>query len=153
MTDLPKPAPAPVMSSNHPDPVARAMFDELYAERARYEAERPKIEAEGKEALGRLFEVAQGDTGQSRVIAKFLLGCYNGLRFPFDLTDFRTIDRALFDDCLAVLKLDFQPKQEVHCYFKNGGKRFEKMADDKRIADHWRDSLELKEYRERYGKD
>ena len=153
MQDLPPPAKAPVLTSNHPDPAARAMFNELYAERARYEAERPKIEEEGKAALGRLFDVAQGDTGQAKVIAKFLLGCYNGLRFPFDLTDFRCIDRRLFDDCLAVLKMDFQPKQEIHCSFKNGGKRFEKMAEDWRVADRWREAAELKEYRERYGQD
>ncbi|MDO5693665.1 MAG: hypothetical protein Q4G70_14525 [Pseudomonadota bacterium] len=134
------------------DNSTEAALDTLYRERALYEVERPKIEEAGIAALRRLYDVAQRDTGQSRVIARFLLGCYNGDRFPFDLTDFRIIDRALFDDCMAVLKMDRQPQQEVHCYFEQGGKNFEKMAKDWGLADLWRDKIELNEYRERYGK-
>lgn len=123
-------------TSNHPDPKARELFNELYAEQARIAAERPAILAEGEAALRRLFDVAQRDTGQAKVIAKFLLGCYNGLRFPFDLTDFRAIDHDLFLDCLAVLKMDSQAQQEVHLYFPDGGRKFEQMAEDWRIADN-----------------
>lgn len=88
----------------------------MYKELAKREAERPAIEADGREALGRLFRVAHGDTGQSRKVAAFLLGCYNGTRFPFDLTDFRGLDYSLFEDCMVVLRMDYQPSQEVHCY-------------------------------------
>lgn len=52
-------------------------------------------------ALVRLWNVAQRDTGQSRVCLRVLLGLYNGQRFPFDLTDLRLLDsdlrRAAFD--------------------------------------------------------
>lgn len=130
-------------TSNHPDPRAREMSNKLYAEQARIAAERPAIQSEGEAALRRLFDVAQGDTGQAKVIAKFLLGCYNGLRFPFDLTDFRALDHALFLDCLAVLKMDSQPQQEVHKYFPDGGSKFEQMAKDWRIADHWEMKITL----------
>lgn len=108
----------------------KAQAVEEMAALAKRQAERPKIEAEGVAALKRLLPVAQGDTGQSRVIARFLLGCYNGMRFPFDLTDLRSLDYALFDDCMAVLKMDAQPSQEVHCYFDNGGEVFEQLAKD-----------------------
>lgn len=131
------------MTSNHPDPVAREMFNKLYEERARIEAERPAIEAEGKAALGRLFDVAQRDSGQCKIVAKFLLGCYNGDRFPFDLTDFRCLDHDLFMDCVSVLKMDARPKQEVHLYFVDGGKRFEKLASDWGVVDHRLMRLEL----------
>ena len=64
------------------------------------------------------------------MIAAFLLGCYNGGRFPFDLTDFRMLDRELFDDCLAVLRMDHAPLKEVHRYFSNDGAIFEQLASD-----------------------
>jgi hypothetical protein len=86
----------------------------------------------GLAALQRLWVVAQRDTGQSGVIARFLLGLYNGNRFPFDLTDLRRLDTALFLDCMAVLQCDAAHvfEQEVHLFFPNGGQRFERLAED-----------------------
>jgi hypothetical protein len=89
------------------------------------------LQAAGLEALKRLFPVAQRDTGQSRIVARFLLGLYNGYRFPYDLTDFRCLDDALFRDCMQVLRMDARDcKQEVHLYFKDGGQLWERMAAD-----------------------
>lgn len=90
----------------------------------------------GVEALARLLKVARGHRGQCRHVAAFLLGLYNGNRFKFDLTDFRCLDRELFDDCIEVLKMDFQPLQEVHLYFKDGGKIWEDLAKQWRIRDY-----------------
>ena len=143
---LPSAMQAPMMSS-HPDPEARAAFNRMYEERAKREAERPKVEAEGREALGRLFKVAQSDTGQARRVAAFLLGCYNGERFPFDLTDFRGLDYELFADCLLVLRMDYQPRQEVHCYFDQGGLRFEQLAKDHGLTDVYKLRRELDDLR------
>lgn len=86
--------------------------------------------AAGIPALRRLLPIAQGDTGQSGVIAAFLLGCYNGARFRFDLTDLRRLDRELFEDCLLVLRMDHSAEKEVHRYFENGGDVFEALARD-----------------------
>ncbi len=90
----------------------------------------PEIRKDGEAALRRLMPVAQGDTGQSGVIARFLLGLYNGKRFPFNLNDIRRLDRELMEDCLLVLRMDSSPEKEVHRYFENGGELFEKMASD-----------------------
>lgn len=98
------------------------------AQQKAFEAALPKIRADGEAALRRLLPVAQGDTGQSGVVARFLLGLYNGRRFPFDLTDLRRLDAGLHDDCLAVLKMDATPLQEVHEYLPNGGRIFEDLA-------------------------
>jgi hypothetical protein len=125
-----------MMTLIDPDPQAREVFSKLYAQQARFEEERPKIEAEGEAALRRLFDVANRDSGQCGIIAKFLLGCYNGERFPFDLTDFRAIDSNLFDDCLAVLKMDARPRREVHTFFADGGQRFEQLAENFGITDY-----------------
>ncbi len=110
-------------------------FSAMYKKQADEAARRPAIQKKGIAALTRLFGVAQGDSGQCRYVARFLLGCYNGLRFPFDLTDFRCMDTELFDDCMAVLKMDAQPKQEVHTYFPEGQKKFEQLAKDWSVRD------------------
>jgi hypothetical protein len=105
-------------------------------ELAQREAELPAIRLEGEAALGRLLKVARRDTGQSPVVARFLLNLYNGNRFPFDMTDFRRLDTELFDDCIAVLKMDSQPLKEVHEYFENGGAIWEELATDWGFTDH-----------------
>lgn len=84
------------------------------------EAERPYVRAAGVAALHRLVPVAQRCTGQSRVVGRFLLSLYNGTAFPFCLTDLRCLDTALWNDCMAVLRLDFRPEVEVHQYIENG---------------------------------
>lgn len=126
----------PLSASGQHTPEAEAYFARLRAERERWQAERPALLRDGEAALRRLFAVAQGGSGQCRYVAAFLLGCYNGERFPFDLTDFRCLDRALFDDCLTVLRMDFQPEREVHTYFENGGAAFEELARDWHITDY-----------------
>ena len=90
----------------------------------------------GIEALVRLVRIARGHSGQCRHVAGFLLGLYNGTRFKFDLTDFRCLDREIFDDCLEVLKLDHCPIREVHEYFHNGGRIWEDLAKQWGIRDY-----------------
>lgn len=107
---------------------AKAAFAALAAKRALHQAQLPQIAAEGEAALRRLFTVAQGDSGQCRYVAHFLLGVYNGPRFPFDLTDFRALDRELFADCMTLLRMDYAPEREVHTYFENGSAKFEQLA-------------------------
>lgn len=72
--------------------------------------------------------MALSDTGQSGVVAKFLLGIYNGKRFPFDLSEFRRLDRELFEKCQQVMAMDFQPEREINEYFDGGGPIFESLA-------------------------
>lgn len=87
-------------------------------------------------ALSRLLAVAQQPTGQSKVVARFLMSLYNGNRFPFDLTDFRCLDMDIFKDCMTVLIQDYQPKREVHRYFSSGGDIWEAMAEYWDFKDH-----------------
>lgn len=123
-----------------PDPEAQARAKAVMQTRARERDERmeqtPTIRLEGEAALRRLLPVAQRDTGQSSVIARFLLNLYNGDRFPFDMTDLRRLDYELFDDCIAVLKMDFQPLKEVHRYFEDGGAIWEVLAEEWGFKDH-----------------
>lgn len=94
--------------------------EQLDAMCAQHEAERAPIIAAGIEALHRLIAVAQRDTGQSKKCGRFLLGCYNGQAWPFDLTDLRGLDSSLFEDCMAVLRMDRQPEVEIHQRIEGG---------------------------------
>jgi hypothetical protein len=59
-----------------------------------------------KAALERLIQVAQGDTGQSRIVANFLLAWWNaGECGGFDLTDVWAVDTAIAVDMLRVFAL------------------------------------------------
>lgn len=107
---------------------------------------RAQIEERGFEALQRLYITACSDTGQSRKVASLLLGLYNGDRFPFDLTDLRGLDDALFEDCMAVLRMDGRIcRQEVHDYFEKGSTKFERLASEWRMTDHRLMRLELQD--------
>lgn len=86
-------------------------------------------------ALKRLWTGANGHSGQCKYIAEFLLGLYNGTRFPVGLTNFRALDQAIFRDCLTVLQMDSQPQQEVHLVLGCLNGKFEKLVEDWRIPD------------------
>lgn len=110
------------------------------------------LEERGVAALQRLYKVACGDSGQCRFVARFLLGLYNGTRFPFDLTNFRAIDDGLFDDCMKVLQMDARfTRREVHTYFENGSKKWEALADSWRVLDVFELRNMAREFAERVG--
>jgi hypothetical protein len=109
------------------------LFDEFTRGPTRHDAavtrQRDEYE-EGKASLAALFKFATTHhTGGSEVVANVLASLYNGNRFKVDLTDLRLLDGELFGHVLNVLKLDHRPRQDVHCYFNDGGRRFEEMFD------------------------
>jgi hypothetical protein len=62
--------------------------------------------AEARAALERLIRIAQGNTGQSRLVANFLLAWWNAAECGgFDLTDVWSVDTAIAEDMLQVLAL------------------------------------------------
>lgn len=70
---------------------------------------------EQEQAAVRLYQLAsQHDNGQARYVGLFLLSLYNGVRFPFDMTNFRCLDTKIFKDCLAVMISDYNLEQEIH---------------------------------------
>ena len=101
-------------------------FKQMRERESRLKAEREAGEA----ALRRLLPIAQGNSGQCRVVAAVLLSLYNGSRFPLRPFELRGLDTAIFEDVLAVLRMDANAYQEVHCYFENGGEIFEALAVD-----------------------
>lgn len=99
---------------------------DLVARNAKMKADREAGEA----ALRRLLPIAQRDTHQAGKVARILLGLYNGHRFPVNLTNLRSLDDTIFEDVIAVLRMDANAYQEVHLYFENGARVFEKLAAD-----------------------
>jgi hypothetical protein len=89
-------------------------------------------------ALQRLWKIANGHSGQCKVVAGFLLGLYDGACFRFDLTDFRGLDDSIFIDCMTVLQMDSRNTiDEVHHLLNQPSSAFEQLAEDwgiKRIA-------------------
>lgn len=72
---------------------------------------------EQQRAIRRVYETVKVHSGTSggNTCAKLLLGLYNGTRFPFDLTDLRVLDGALFQAAMTVLVMDArQTYCEVH---------------------------------------
>ena len=67
-------------------------------------------------ALEGLYATAKRlwDTGGGGTCARVLLGCYNGTRFPFDLTDLRRLDGSGLDMALTVMRMDARCRAEVH---------------------------------------
>jgi hypothetical protein len=89
-----------------------------------------------REALERLIEIAQGDTGQSRIVANFLLAWWNADECGgFDLTDVWAVDTSIAVDMLRVFAL----MAERHQYPDNVGygRQFEA------IVRAWRPTLVL----------
>ncbi|MGH1449932.1 MAG: DUF7673 family protein [Pseudomonadaceae bacterium] len=80
----------------------------------------------GLPALQRLVPIALGDTGQSMVVGRFLLGLFSS-EYPFHLNTLRALDLEIFRDCLAVLQLDRYPEKDIHLYLVDGPAVFEKL--------------------------
>ena len=87
------------------------------------------------EILSRFFFLAwENSNSGARVAAGLLLSCYNGTRFPFDLTDLRLLDGGNLNDALTLLRFDANPKMEVHEWLNklygrhDFGERFEHLA-------------------------
>lgn len=111
---------------NHENTDAVERFMQQMAE---YASERTALIDSGVPALHRLVDVAKRDTGQSETIRAFLLGLYNGYTFPFNLVSLRSIDKALFDDCMVVLALDARATvKEIHLYIDSGSELFKQWA-------------------------
>jgi hypothetical protein len=111
-------------TTQHPDAV-----NDFLSQILDLDIERQAATEAGMPALIRLAKIAERDSGQAETVRHFLLGLWNGYRFPFNLVRLRGLDKALFDDCMAVLTLDARATaKEVHQYLDNGGEQFERWA-------------------------
>lgn len=96
-------------------------------EAAKLELRRTRAEDAGIPALKRLIAVAQGNSGQSRICANFLLSLNDCSTFNFKLIELRNLDMHLWEDCMLVLKLDQRPRAEIHYLIENGHSIWEQL--------------------------
>ncbi|WP_042555492.1 MULTISPECIES: hypothetical protein [Pseudomonas] len=94
-----------------------------------YQRQRPAIEQAGTYALNRLVPYALMKNCRGGVIGRFLLSLYNGDDFPFALTDLRSLDLDLFQDCMHVLVMDYDPTLEVHERVQDGSQIWQRMIE------------------------
>ncbi|WVM88898.1 hypothetical protein UMZ34_23800 [Halopseudomonas pachastrellae] len=102
--------------------------EHLYKKLQAMQRQRQAVQASGLPALRRLVTIAQRSSGQSAVVARFLLGLYNGPEHPFPLTDLRALDEEIHSDCMAVLMMDWAPEQEVHELIEGGHHIFQSLV-------------------------
>ncbi|BBU30378.1 hypothetical protein BTHE68_41120 [Burkholderia sp. THE68] len=92
-----------------------------------------KVRAQDRErgltSLVVLLDVAGSDAVQTRVIAAFLAGLYNGEKYPFDLRELRRLDDDLFEHCLAVLRVYNAASSAVRKYFSEDATRWQSLIE------------------------
>ena len=77
----------------------------------------PELTPRQREALDRLIRVAQGDTGQSRRVADFLMAWWNAQECGgFDFTDLWSLDGAIAQDMIEVFTLVASARQYPDAY-------------------------------------
>ena len=78
-------------------------------------------------AVRTLIEIAQGDTGGSRVAAQVLLSAYNGDAFQFNIVELGILDQKHYQAALAVIQGRVELGREPHLCIDNGGRIFEAL--------------------------
>lgn len=98
-----------------------------------------QLEAAGLRALARLLTIAEGFSDQGRDVALLLLALYDGTRFPFDFAKLQAFDAALFDDCIAVVRMDARlGRRHVRACLdqvENRQPRWQRLAEDWRVVE------------------
>lgn len=105
----------------------KTIFDALV--QYQFAKEQKELLEAGPRALARLVPVALRETGESRVVARFLLGLHDAQAHPFALTDLRSLDIGLFEDCLCVLYLAFLNEKELQDYLPRGRMIFNQLRE------------------------
>lgn len=129
---------------------------EFAAKQAAFAVAHDEAKAEAIEGLRRIVATIRQHpgTGQVRRLVAFLGGLYNGPRFPFDLTDLRSLDAELASACLDVLRYDHFGQAEIHEWGIIDGDELNALLESYGLyyaAQQRRIGREL--YRARYGED
>ncbi len=90
---------------------------------------------EAIESLQRLLTIAQGDTGQCRRVASFLLAWWNaGACGGFDLTDLWALDADICRDMLRVFGLVAGVREYPDRLLPGSREAFERLAKERMEA-------------------
>lgn len=95
---------------------------------------------EALESAERLWAVAQRDTHQSRHIAHFVMGLFNGRDYPFDLSRLMCLDERLLLDCMKVLEWSSMKSSWINDFMDRPNSDFVALA-----AEHGIRPVELRD--------
>ena len=125
-------APRKILDYTGAEPFGDPYMSETTARPPRYSVDVDLITRQALAALELITASLRNhpDTGQGRRLTAFLAGCYNGDRFPFDLTDLRGLDLRLSDACLDFLRYDRLGIKEVHKLLPGGDKELHQWIRD-----------------------
>lgn len=65
------------------------------------------IKTNGAKAFDNLLHVVEAGTGQSLIAGMFLMSLVHHQHYRLNLTDLRSLDLKLFEDCISLLRLDY----------------------------------------------
>ncbi|MFT7772211.1 hypothetical protein [Roseateles sp.] len=88
-----------------------------------------KAAAQAERAFARLLKIAeQGDSGQTRRVAAFIAGTFNGRTSPFDLFELRAVDVGISDDMLCCLDALRWARADLDTLVPNGEVRVREIV-------------------------
>jgi len=78
--------------------------------------------------------VSETDSAKAQIVARLLLHCYNGKKYPFEIGELRKLKDTypIFSNALAVIQVRAE-FQRPHVFFENGTQLFKQIARDFRI--------------------
>lgn len=78
--------------------------------------------------------VASSSSGGADALAQLLMSCYDSFKYPLDITELCRLDDKLYEHAINVIYLRTRENREPHSFFLDGGKLFNQIAADFRIA-------------------
>ena len=73
------------------------------------------------QAIRKLANIAQGDTGAARVAAQVLLSAHNGSAFQLNIVELGYLDEAHYKAALIVIRGRIEMKEDPAVFLENGG--------------------------------
>jgi len=109
--------------------------DALAAYEAREAAQLQRAQeahSRGIQAYSRLLTLVETrDSGQPRVVSKFLASIYNSYRFSFDITDLRRLDEDIGNDILSCIDAHRWGVQDLNDSIPDGNQRIQNILKER----------------------
>jgi hypothetical protein len=106
-------------------------LEEMNRQTREWDSRAMAAQSRGAQAYERLLSLAEAsDTGQARIVAKFVAATYNGHAFSWNLFELRGLDVELSDDCLLVLDCLRWGKADLYKLVPDGQCRIETLVAD-----------------------
>jgi len=86
---------------DEPQGLPEPLLESLRQQQARWLARAEHAQAQAAQALNRLLDIADGDTGPAGRVGQFLAATFNGSSYRFNLFELRLLDVQISDEMLV----------------------------------------------------